>query len=121
MWRQRSKVLWLKEGDQNTRFFHKKTSHRRKKNLILRLKDESSTWQVGEGRDALIKDYFEHIFTASSKRVNMAFLQTLHGRVTSTMNENLAMPYTKEEVRAALREMNPSKAPGPDGMAPLFY
>ncbi|XP_042969025.1 uncharacterized protein LOC122301700 [Carya illinoinensis] len=36
MWRQRSKSLWLKEGDANTKFFHNKASQRRKKNWIKR-------------------------------------------------------------------------------------
>ena len=34
MWRQRSRVQWLWEGDHNTHFFHLQASMRRLKNLI---------------------------------------------------------------------------------------
>ncbi|XP_042939410.1 uncharacterized protein LOC122274438 [Carya illinoinensis] len=37
------------------------------------------------------------------------------------MVENLDASFTQEEVKRALDEMHPTKAPGPDGMAPLFY
>ena len=41
--------------------------------------------------------------------------------VTETMRVDLARPFTSEEVGVAIKEMAPLKAPGPDGMLPLFY
>ena len=39
-WRQKSRIQWLKEGEWNTRFFHKSTMANRAHNRISMIKDE---------------------------------------------------------------------------------
>lgn len=103
MWRQCFKALWLKEGDKSSRFFHLKASIRRKRNSILKLRDVRGEWVHGDGKDKLIVDYCGDLFSTASHRGNMDFLSSLHGRVTSTMNESLTAIYTEAEVVLALK------------------
>lgn len=44
MWLQRSRVSWLKEGDRNTKYFHRKARWQTRKNYIKKLKREDGTW-----------------------------------------------------------------------------
>jgi len=48
MWRQKSRAIWLQQGDQNTIFFHQHASHRRNKNAIWEIKDGNGISHSGQ-------------------------------------------------------------------------
>ena len=123
-WRQRSRALWLKCGDKNSRYFHHKASARRKKNMILGMKDSMGCWQSEEVLvEKIICDYFKNLFTsnkASDEEIELA-LEGMEPKIDQDMNRILEEPFSEDEVRQVAKNMNPTKAPGIDGLPALFY
>ena len=66
-------------------------------------------------------DYFMNIFKAGTCDRMEECLNVVNWRMTDDMLEVLSRPYSSEEVKAALFQMGPTKAPGPDGMNAFFY
>lgn len=48
-------------------------------------------------------------------------MEATPGLVTDEMNATLTATFLRSEVDIALKQMEPLKAPGPNGMPPLFY
>lgn len=82
--------------------------------------NEVGLWVEKEQLDEHILPYFQTMFATSSNRRSMEFLESMGSWVTKEMNGDLSRCYTVEEVVTALKQMHPSKAPGSDGMPPLF-
>ncbi|KAM1989819.1 hypothetical protein ACFX15_031136 [Malus domestica] len=66
---QRSRVRWLRDGDANTKFFHNSTLQRRRRNQIIKIKDELGNWVEQPGRvRKLVEDHFIHTFATGGAR-----------------------------------------------------
>uniref|UniRef100_A0A2N9I518 Reverse transcriptase domain-containing protein n=1 Tax=Fagus sylvatica TaxID=28930 RepID=A0A2N9I518_FAGSY len=122
MWRQRSRTSWLKEGDRNTRYFHSKASHRRRRNslAVLRLENGdliTDSEQIG----SQFVDYYQELFTVAPLEGVDAILKGIQPRVTNEMNMKLTCQFIELDVTTAMKQMAPLKAPGPNGMPPIFY
>lgn len=124
-WKQKSRVLWLKEGEQNTKFFHRSAIDYRNANRILELKNhEGDILRNHDDISGLLTNHFSNI--AQEPNVNReAAIQEITSAIprliTDEQNWSLRKRITMEEVEEAVKSMPNDKAPGPDGFTINFY
>eukprot|EP00253_Pinus_taeda_P019280 PITA_19280 len=59
-WRQKSRVQWLKEGERNTKFFHRATMANRTHNRISSIKNEEGELQISyEAIETMLVHHFQ--------------------------------------------------------------
>ncbi|KAL5775011.1 hypothetical protein ACOSP7_012568 [Xanthoceras sorbifolium] len=123
-WKQRSRVDWLLAGDKNSKFFFRRATARKKKNQISSLLDSRGVRRESEqGMSSVVLDYFSDLFRSiqpSSSDLSAAS-SFLESKVNAQMAGRLGEAFTRAEVRSAVFEMGPNKAPGPDGFHALFF
>jgi hypothetical protein len=66
-------------------------------------------------------EYYTTLFTTSNPTHLAEATSEVQKVVTMEMNNTLTREFRAEEVEQAIQQMAPSKAPGPDGMPPIFY
>ena len=69
----------------------------------------------------MLIEYYANLLTTSNPCNLGRILEGVQPVVTEDMRAALARPFNVEEVECAIKDMAPLKAPGPDGMPPLFY
>ena len=124
-WRIRSRSNWMQQGDRNTSYFHHHASQRRTRNQIKKLKNSTGVWiEDGVELEKLIVGHYTSLFT-HDPQVRGKFAANYSGvirrRLSVSMQQELAKPFTADEVLSALKLMHPTKAPGPDGYQAIFF
>ena len=110
----------MKEGDNNTRFFHRLANSHRSANQIKRIEVDGVLYEdETEVRSQLVL-FYQGLY----KEIELGPL-TMDGLDFACIVEeerlSLEKEFTKEEVIQVLREMEGDKAPGPDGFTMAFF
>jgi ribonuclease HI/exonuclease III len=125
LWKQKSRVQWLKEGEKNTKFFHRAMMHRRHINKITHLEDSQGnlTREHSKIEEELLKYYQDLLTEPQLDRTAAIRRVTKHipALVTPEQNAALTRPITQEEVAQVVKDMSAGKAPGPDGFTVDFF
>jgi hypothetical protein len=121
IWMQRSRIAWLREGDRNTKYFHRRASWRKKKNRIRKLKRPNGSWTCDTAEmEGLATDFFQSLFTRDEAVNPNIITDLISPCITDDMNNNLCAPFSEKEISDALFQIGPLKAPGPDGFPAHF-
>ncbi|WCJ40290.1 DNAse I-like superfamily protein [Euphorbia peplus] len=122
LWQQKSRSKWIHEGDRNTAYFHNSTIARRRKNFISGLKIEGDTWCVNdiEIREAAV-DFYKNLFSDDNKSPLELCRTDSFPILTPQVFEGMDGQPTDDEIRNALFQMHPWKAPGIDGFQAGVY
>jgi mannosylglycoprotein endo-beta-mannosidase len=120
MWRQKSRQIWCRLGDRNTRFFHLVANFRRAKNHLLKVVHNGS---VVEGlpviKDAAVS-FFSNLFRSPDRfRIGLGSVgfKTLSASSLASLERDI----TLEELKQSVWDCDGSKSPGLNGFNFKFY
>jgi hypothetical protein len=120
--KQRSRVNWLKSGDRNTAYFHAFASQRKRINTISTLQREDGSWcDDAEEVKEEVQGFYKNLYTSEGSPDMQQLLNLVSKRVVQEDKDNMEADFTEEEIKRALFQMHPSKAPGVDGFTAGFY
>jgi ribonuclease HI/exonuclease III len=127
-WRQKSRELWLQEGDKNTKFFHATAKQNQASRAIFSIKDSDSGNLITtfEGIQQEGVKFFKNLLDPQEADVlshqhQEELLNNIPTLVTAQDNCMLMAPFTMAELHTVVFSMSPDKSPGPDGFSVLFF
>lgn len=118
MARQRARTRQLRDGDACTKFFHLQACHRRRKNYMLAIAHNGVTFTEDDAKEEVIYDYYNAILGTAFVRSHCIVLDQL--QLPRLDLDDLACPFTKEEIARAVKDSPSDRAPGPDGFGAGF-
>eukprot|EP00253_Pinus_taeda_P021027 PITA_21027 len=124
-WRQKSRVRWLKEGERNTKFFHRTTVQRRMHNKIPFIQNQEGVKvEEHEKIEEILLNHFQQVHQEQAmdrQRAIGKITSNIPKLVTEEHNELLMSPIQAQEVDKAMTQLKEGKAPGPDGFTTKFF
>ena len=122
LWREKSRLRWLSEGDRNSSYFHALCKVRRNRSSITLLRDGDQVLQDPHYIQNHIVDYYKNLFTKHAEYEDSGLVsKVIHSMVTPEKNTMLTSVPLSEEIWAAVKSMDPDSAPGLDRFNGHFF
>ena len=119
-WRQKSKALFIKEGDNNTQFFHRIANSHRQTNQIREVEVDGIHYEDESDATDQVVGFYKKLYQELE-----AWRPTIDGLEFACLDETersmLEREFEKEEIIEALKEAEGDKAPRPDGFTMAFF
>ncbi|XP_062109857.1 uncharacterized protein LOC133821725 [Humulus lupulus] len=122
--KQKAKINWLKEGDDNTSLFHQSLKQRRSTNTVFAVQDMHGQWvDTKDGVSKAFLSFYQKLLGSrlhNRRKVSQSIVN-LGPLVSSEQQQQLLLDFTYEDVKRAIFSIPNHKAPGPDGYGSGFY
>jgi hypothetical protein len=116
-------VKWILKGHANNGYFHSIANDRKKKCSIFSLEDGENEIRGAEALRSHIELFYNNLFSredAGSIHLGDGMWDE-KGSLSEEEAAELVKPFTLEEIERALKDMDISSAPGPDGLPVAFH
>ena len=120
---QRAKATDVLLGDNNTRYFQMIANGKHRKKHIFSLDNDGVKIEGQNNLKNYITQFYKELFGPSEDN-HFAFVERKIDdipQVSQSENEFLTAPFTEEEIRNAIFDMEHNKALGPDGFPTELY
>ncbi|WCJ44200.1 RNA-directed DNA polymerase (reverse transcriptase)-related family protein [Euphorbia peplus] len=122
LWHQKSRKKWVQEGDRNTAYFHQSTIVRRRRNLISGVRIDGLGWCTEEATiRTAARDFYKGLFADDRPFVPRFTCRGAFPGFSNVESVSLDGIPDDDEIKKALFDMQPWKAPGMDGFQAGFF
>lgn len=119
-WRQKSRCLWLKDGDRNTKYFQNMANARRRCNNIDKLFIRGHTTEGKLEIKEEILNFYQQLYRENEPWRPSARFENLAG-ITEVESSWMERGFEEDEIYTVIKSCAADKAPGPDGFTMAFF
>ncbi|XP_026449841.1 uncharacterized protein LOC113349978 [Papaver somniferum] len=102
-WKDKSREVWILEGDRNSPYFHRVTLFRRKRNVISWINNSLNI--ILTDRDSIVTffiDYFKGLYSSHPQQFQYEILADLPVKFSDEDNASLNTPLSPEKIKNAV-------------------